>query len=109
MNHNRAGWILFGLSLVVMTGCTSVNRAASTKMVWTDGTKRFEWSSPKDFTAGKIHFDTTTGVFVVSNLSAQVDQAAVQAARDARVADAAVATEALRLAAEALKKAPITP
>lgn len=83
-----------------------MNRNSITTMKWTDGTRSFMWTSPKDYTVGRVHFDTETGIFVVSNLSAQVDQAAVQAAVAARAADSAVVVEALKLAAEALKKSP---
>ena len=64
------------------------------------------WTSPKDYTVGFISLDPQTGVFVVSNLSAQVDQAAVQAARDARLADVSAVNAAIALATEVAKRAP---
>lgn len=102
--------ILKVLALVVLgisMGCTSVNRAATTKMRWSDGKRTFEWTSPKDYTVGKMTVDPETGRFLVTDLSAQVDQAAVQAAAEARKADsaatAAIVTGALGLAQDALR------
>jgi hypothetical protein len=94
------------LVALISAGCTSVTRSTVTTMRWTDGKRIFVYSSPKDTTVSRVHFDTTTGVFVISNLSTQVDQAAVQAAAASRANDAIVVQEALKLATEAVKKAP---
>lgn len=92
---------------VVVCGCTSVNRAATTRLRWSDGKRKFEWTSPKDYTVGRMTVDPETGRFLVTDLSAQVDQAAVQAAVEARKADAsataAIVTGALGLAENALR------
>lgn len=92
---------------VMSCGCTSVNRAATTKLKWSDGTRTFEWTSPKDYTVGRLTVDPETGRFLVTDLSAQVDQAAVQAAAEARKADSAavasIVNGALGLAQDALR------
>lgn len=104
--------ILLGF-VVLAFGCTSVNRAATTKMRWSDGKRTFEWTSPKDYTVGKMTVDPETGRFLVTDLSAQVDQAAVQAAAEARKADSAavasIVNGALGLAQDALRARAGTP
>lgn len=94
------------IALLSTLGCTSVTRSTVTTMRWTDGKRIFVYSSPKDTTVARVHFDTITGVFVISNLATQVDQAAVQAAAQARSNDSLVVVEALKLAAEAVKRTP---
>ena len=103
---NRPAWILFLMSLIPLIGCTSVNRNTITEMRWSDGKRTFSYSSPKDTTVARVHFDTITGVFVISNLATQVDQVAVQAAVQARANDSLIISEALKLATEAVKKSP---
>lgn len=92
---------------LVGLGCTSVSRSSTTRMRWTDGTRSFTYQSPKDQTIGSLTIDPKTGAVTVSNLSSQVDQAAVAAARDARIADsqasASIVTGALGLAQDAIR------
>lgn len=84
-----------------MTACTSVPRSALTKITWTFGTNTFSYVSPKDLTLHKMTIDPKTGVVTIEGISAQVDQAAVQAASAARIADSAVVVQALDLAKQA--------
>ena len=102
---NKAAWILFALSLVPI-GCTSVNKASQTIIQWRGGTNTFAYTSSKDLTLKKLTIDPNTGVITIEGISAQVDQAAVQAAQAARANDSLVVLEALKLAADAAKKAP---
>jgi hypothetical protein len=94
------------LSTLLSIGCTSVTKSIVTEIHWTDGKRTFSYTSPKDTTVSRVHFDTVTGVFILSNLSTQVDQGIVQAAATARANDSLVLLEALKLAAEAARKAP---
>lgn len=86
------------LLVLLAVGCTSLPKSSQTRMSWTDGQRKFEWISPKDYTVGSLTLDPSTGTFAVSNLSAQVDQAAVQAARDARIADSQATASAMNRA-----------
>lgn len=95
------------LALISTLGCTSVTKSTVTTMRWTDGKRIFVYTSPKDTTVARVHFDTQTGVFVISNLATQVDQAAVQAATAARANDSLVVIEALKLTAAAIAKTPV--
>ena len=103
---NRNVWPIVGLAFLCL-GCTSVSKSSTTRMRWSDGTHSFSYSSPKDQTIGSLTIDPKTGAVTVSNLSSQVDQAAVAAARDARIADAqatsAIVSGALGLAQDAMR------
>ena len=87
--------------LLVTTACTSVSKATLTRITWSSGTNTFSYVSPKDLTLKKLTIDPATGVMTIEGISAQVDQAAVQAVSAARIADAAVVTQALDLAKQA--------
>jgi hypothetical protein len=98
-NHTRAGWALLAMSLVPLVGCTSVNRAASTTISWKDGA--FSYTSSKDLTLKKLSIDPKTGIVTLEDVTAQVDQAAVNAAAAARISDAQILIQALDLAKQA--------
>lgn len=72
-----------------------------------DGEFRFRYVSPKDQTLGWLKIDPESKTIVVSNLSSQVDQATVQAARDARIAESqamqSMLTGVLSMAQDALR------
>ncbi len=88
--------------VAVLCGCSS-SRDDRSRLDWTDGAKRLRWSSTKDYAAGLIELDPVTGRLTISNLSAQVDQGAVQAARDKHKADADSASAMFSRAASMLE------
>lgn len=102
---NYHAWPLVILAAVI--GCTPLSKSSTTRMKWTDGKTTFSYESPKDQTIQSLTLDPKTGAVTIQNLSSQVDQAAVAAARDARIADSqasqAIVTGSLALAQDAIK------